>query len=166
MTTVRPSRPEDIPDLAPRLRKEDVAEVFAVNGCSPAQALMDGLRTSDECWTIEHEGVTVGMFGVAPLEANLGAIWLLASDALPSIRWAFLKQTRPWIAHFLTKYETLTNMVDSRNSQHIKWIRWAGFTFTNRHEGIGPDKVTFLEFFKQRDAQCAMSQPSRLSRSH
>lgn len=162
MPNARVSYLEDIADLAPRLRKEDVAEVYAVNGCSPEQALLDGLQTSDECLTIEHEEKIIGMFGVAPLRPGVGAIWLLASDELPSIRWGFLKQTRPWVAHFLTKFPLLTNLVDARNTQHIKWIKWAGFTFTNRHEDFGPDKVPFLEFYKQRDHTCATSLPSQL----
>ena len=162
--TTRPSTPEDAYDLAPRLRKEDVEEVFAINGCSPLQALLDGLKGSDECLTIMWDDRVVGMFGVAPLTKDLGAIWLLASDDLPKIRWKFLKETRPWVQYFLTKYPRLTNMVDARNEVHIKWIKWAGFTFTNRTEVL-PSGVPFLEFFKDRDNQCATLLPSQLSRS-
>ncbi len=149
MPVVRPSTPEDVRSLSTRLRKEDVRELAAIDSCTPYQALHDGLMTSDECLTIEYEGLAIGMFGVAPLRPEVGAIWLLASDELPLIRWAFLKKTRPWIQHFLTRFPTLTNMVDSRNTQHIKWIKWAGFSFTNTHE-VGPDKVPFHEFIKQR----------------
>lgn len=156
MPDTRPSTPEDVIDLAPRLRAEDLREVETINGCSGLTALSDGLRTSDECVTIEHEGRVIGMFGVAPLDPGVGAIWLLASDELPKIRWAFLKKTRPWIQYFLTKYPTLTNMVDSRNTQHVKWIKWAGFTFTNTYE-LGPERVPFLEFYLERGPACVMS---------
>jgi hypothetical protein len=162
-TSARPTRPEDIDDLAPRLRKEDRDEVFAINGCSPRQALLDGFKLSDECWTIVHNEVVIGMFGVAPLEEGVGAIWLLASDDLPKARWEFLKKTRPWITYFLTKYKTLTNMVDSRNSVHVKWIKWAGFQIIGEALNIGPEKVTFLHFSKQRDHACVTLPQSRLS---
>jgi len=155
MTHARPTQPEDILDLAPRLRAADVAEVGAMNQ-TPLQALQDGFSLSDECWTIWHDGVILGMFGVAPLEPGVGAVWLLASDGLPKVRWEFLKKTRPWVAHFLSKYPTLTNLVDSRNTCHIKWIKWAGFTITNEVKDVGPHKVTFLQFIKNRDASCAM----------
>jgi hypothetical protein len=120
---------------------------------------------SDECWTIVHEGRAIGMFGVAPLEGDLGAIWLLASDDLPQIRWWFLKKTRPWVAHFMSKYPKLTNLVDSRNSVHLKWVKWAGFTIVGEVPDVGPDRVTFLQFEKIRDSSCAMLLPSPLSHS-
>lgn len=167
MTRARPSTPEDVLDLAPRLRKEDVAEVWAINQCSGLKALQDGLMASDECLTIEDDaGKVVGMFGVAPLEKGVGAIWLLASDDLPRVRKEFLRQTRPWVQYFQTRYPVLTNMVDARNEVHIKWIKWAGFTFTNRQETVGPDGVQFLEFYKLRDPACATLLPSLLSPSY
>ena len=156
MITARPTQPSDIESLAPRLRKEDREELWALNECTPLKGLQDGFRLSDECWTIDHEGTPIGMFGVAPLEPGVGAVWLLASDDLPKVRWDFLKKTRPWVAHFLTKYPTLTNMVDARNEVHVKWIKWAGFTIVGEATGIGPDNLTFLHFSKQRDpTQCA-----------
>lgn len=161
MILVRPTEPEDIQSLAPRLRQEDLRELEALNGCSAQKALSEGLRDSDECWSITFNDLVIGMFGVAPLEGrpDAGAIWLLASDDLPKIRWEFLKKTRPWVGYFLSKYPKLTNMVDSRNTQHVKWIKWAGFNFINEYE-VGPEKVRFLEFFKQRDPNaCAMPLP-------
>lgn len=155
MITTRPTQPEDIPALAPHLRKEDRDELWAMNECTPLKGLQDGFRLSDECWSIEWNGKVIGMFGVAPLEPEVGAVWLLASDDLPKIRWEFLKKTRPWVAHFLTKYPLLTNMVDARNEVHLKWIKWAGFTIVGEATNIGPDKLTFLHFSKQRDASCA-----------
>lgn len=161
MIIARPSTPEDVSDLAPRLRQEDLRELGALNGCGALQALSEGLLTSDECWSITYNGLVIGMFGVAPLEGrpDAGAIWLLASDDLPKIRWEFLKKTRPWVGYFHTKYPKLTNMVDSRNTQHVKWIKWAGFDFINQYE-VGPDKVLFLEFFKERKVTaCAVPLP-------
>lgn len=161
MILVRPSTTSDIQSLAPRLRQEDLRELAALNGCGAYEALSEGLRRSVECWSITFDGLVIGMFGVAPLEGrpDTGAIWLLASDDLPKIRWEFLKKTRPWVGYFHTKYPKLTNMVDSRNSQHVKWIKWAGFDFINEYE-VGPDKILFREFFKERDpSACVMPLP-------
>lgn len=154
-TTARPTVPEDIQILAPKLRKEDEAEVRAVNGNDPETELANSLKNSTECWTIVNGETIIGMFGVAPIDGSeAGAIWLLASDELPKVRWEFLKKTRPWIEYFLTKYPLLTNVVDERNQVHIKWLKWAGFTFTNRHEALGPEGRPFLEFYKQRSIPC------------
>lgn len=151
---VRPSTPEDILKLAPRLRQDDIRECFACNGSNGTQALSEGLKTSSECLTIEMEKVVIGMFGVAPIEdfPQVGAVWLLASDDLKLIKVQFLRQTRPWIAHFLSRFPTLTNMVDERNEIHIKWIKWSGFTFTGRSSfSTFTPGVSFLEFVKYKE---------------
>jgi hypothetical protein len=159
MPTARPTKPEDILILAPKLRKEDVAEILAVTGNDPQTELQNSLMYSEECWTIEHEGLIIGMFGVAPIHGSTGgAIRLLASDELPKIRWEFLKKTRPWVAYFLTKYPLLTNIVDSRNEVHIKWLKWAGFTFEGEIP-VGPEKIPFLQFFKTRSSEPCVAMP-------
>ncbi len=159
MPICRPSTLEDCLSLAPRLRKEDVAEIKAVNGNDPLPELKQALLVSDECWTIDHEGLVIGMFGVAPLEGSpgVGAIWLLASDDLPKIRWSFLKRTRPWIEHFLSKYHVLTNWVDSRNEVHIKWLKWAGFEFTSATQEFSGEP--FHQFVKQRSSLICVPMP-------
>jgi len=156
MPTVRPSTPEDCLALAPRLRKEDIAEIKAVNGNDPLPELQQALRVSDECWTLEVEGVPAAMFGVAPLAdyPGVGAIWLLASDDILKVRWFFLKKTRPWVQHFFSKYSTLTNWVDSRNEVHIKWLKFAGFEFTTQETPFSG--VPFLQFVKQGTPSCVV----------
>ena len=156
--TTRPSTPEDAYDLAPRLRKEDVEEVKAACGHTPLEALLEGLKGSEECLSILWDDKVIGMFGVVTMPNKVGAIWLLASDDLPKIRWKFLKQTRPWVSYFMSKFDILTNWADSRNEVHLRWIKWAGFNFTNRRVDM-PSGIPFLEFIKIRDNQCATVYP-------
>jgi hypothetical protein len=45
-------------------------------------------------------------------------------------------------------YDVLFNLVDERNTLHIRWIQWCGFTFVNRHPALGAEQRPFLEFVR------------------
>lgn len=103
MAFARPSTDSDCRLLAPRLREEDVAEVRAANGFTPLTALTMGWLHSSPCLSIVHDGLVIGMFGVAPSDDPLvGHVWLLASPELPSIKSEFIAQT-PFISPSSTR---------------------------------------------------------------
>ena len=83
---VRPAILKDASDLAPKMRKEDRAEVLASDNMSPLQALVipftiQGARIYPIIGTKE-EGV-IGMFGSTPSsEPDFGIAWLLSANNL------------------------------------------------------------------------------------
>ncbi|WP_313196207.1 hypothetical protein [Shinella zoogloeoides] len=157
MLTARPSTPEDVAYLAPRLRHADVAEVLAAGGASIEESLMDGLASPDGCFTaIDENGNPVLMFGTAPHPAlsEVGCIWLLASDEIAKHRTDFLRNTRPFVERFHQKYPLLMNYTDCRNTVHHRWLRWCGFSFINIVKGLGPGDHPFYEVVKLRNDQC------------
>lgn len=151
---VRRSTLDDVRSLAPRLRSEDAAEVMANSGRSPLFALASGFFSSDVPLSIvgDDEEV-VGMFGVVPEAPGAAAIWLLASDDLKRYQLPFLRQCRQYINAFHVKYPLLYNVVDERNTVHLKWLQWCGFTFINRHEAWGHESRPFLEFCKLKESE-------------
>lgn len=79
--TVRPSLPEDVVYLAPRLRKEDLDSVLASGSPSADLSLIRGLVYSDLCMTAEdHSGTPVLMFGTV--------VKAKAQDRINSMPWA------------------------------------------------------------------------------
>ena len=82
MPQVRLSQAEDCVSLAGQLRSADLKELEA-HGVAPEAALHLGFAASTPCYTIEHEGEPIAMFGVSPLPADhTGAVWLLGSDGI------------------------------------------------------------------------------------
>jgi hypothetical protein len=51
-------------------------------------------------------------------------------------------------------YEVLTNVVDLRNSVHVRWLGWFGFKFLKDHV---INAHTFIQF--ERRAPCATQLP-------
>jgi len=152
MQGARPSIQSDVDYLAPRLRPEDVAEVRANSGFEPHFTLSLGLLYSDKCFTmVTPDGEPVGMFGVGKSNMpNTGIVWMLNTPLLEKHRVQFLRACKAgeWVDVLHEKYPILTNAVDERNTKHIRWLRWLGFTFVFRHPFYGVERRPFIEFVR------------------
>lgn len=149
MPSVRSSRSCDVLFLSDHLRAEDRAECMASSGRGPFDVLMEGLSISDECHTaLNDAGVPFAMFGVAPIEGNprAGAVWLLATDELKKHAVYLLRNTDKYIAQFHLRYPILANVADERNTAHLRWVEWAGFSGFKRLEGYGHEQRPFIYF--------------------
>jgi hypothetical protein len=78
---------------------------------------------------------------------GVGAIWLLATKDLATIKIAFLKKCKEVVEVFHKKYRIICNFVDCRNQLHIKWLKWCGFKFINKQKW-GVLQKPFYQFIK------------------
>lgn len=146
----RKSHLKDIQPVANAMRQEDVAELAAGSGNSPAESLLYCFFHSVPCMTmVSANDRPMGMWGVVPEEDGLGRIWMLGTDEMvdhgPS-RIRFLRESPKFLAAAQAKYPVLYNYVDARNTIHVKWLRWMGFTFLSQHPNYGQEGRLFLEF--------------------
>ena len=142
----------DVSYVADGMREPDVEEVKAQSGLSPHGSLLYSFFMSKPCKTIVgRHGRPIGMWGVVPDGSTAGRIWMLGrSEMLTDVadKWEFLRQSRIHLANLQDKYPVLFNFVDARNTVHLRWLRWMGFTFINRHDNFGPEQRTFYEFVR------------------
>lgn len=157
VATVRPATAEDAHRLAPQLRKADLQEIDAASGSSPLLALLRGVVESSKVFAITSPSDpkdVFALFGVAPLkeagtaDIPIGAVWLLGSDKLTSVSYRFLRESDKWLAELARGYRLLCNVVDARNTTHIRWLRWLGFRFVAHRPGFGRNGEAFIEFCK------------------
>lgn len=149
MLIARQATEEDVLYLAPRLRKADLREAIATGYTDPVEALMAGLHSEDGCVVgTDKEGTPIVIGGTAPSnEPLLGYGWMMASDDLQTHWVHFLRNTSQWINHYRKHYRVLANMVHAENTLHIRWLRWAGFTFLRRIELNGEGFYEFAKVF-------------------
>ena len=140
-----------IPDcyyIASRLRRADLKDVAAA-GMKPLDSLMHGYVYSSKCMTIcLPDGTPSAMFGVAPFEADgvkCGSIWLLGTDALLAYKWKFLRESRGWLNRMSQGIDLMCNVVHGDNEEHIKWIRWLGFSFIRQTKLNGEPVIEFAK---------------------
>lgn len=124
-----PATLEHVQSIAPRMRAEDAAELYASIGLEP----LDGLRSSFErslySWTWLVDGVPATMFGIgtANVIGDTGVVWMMGTDLVADHWPAFLRATRRNLHKLLAIYPNLTNNVDARYADCIAWLRWLGF---------------------------------------
>ncbi|MGD9727134.1 MAG: phage protein Gp13 family protein [Candidatus Melainabacteria bacterium] len=139
--------------LAQDLRPEDEAEIRAMSGHEPVTSLSHGIQFSDLPTTVmDEDGSILGMFGAVPTGRNprVGVVWMLCSPKILKHRRQFAKESRQWIEAMHRRYDLLWNVVDERNTVHIRWLQWCGFTIIKRHEVLGIENRPFLEFVRIR----------------
>lgn len=149
MSYWRESIIEDAFSLAPRLREADKQEIAAAVGMDPLGGLLHSMSMSRPSLTMVMDGLPpLGMFGLVPEgDGFAAAVWMLASEDIAKNPMTFLRNGIKWVKDANRKHKVLYNYVDARNTLHIKWLRWMGFVFINKHF-IGPENRPFYEFVR------------------
>lgn len=147
MLTIRRATHADAVDLAQRLREADLKEIRAGGINSPEEALLSGVNSPDPTYVaVDEDGVPHIIWGTHPSdEHHLGFVWMMASDGIHKHWVQILRETRPWVDRIRGHYRVLANAVHKDNIVHIRWLKWAGFTFLREFEFNGE---SFLEFAK------------------
>lgn len=149
MGYVRAYREGDAEKLVPLLRQADLQEIAAASGLPPVDVLREGAELSvPSCTIVGNSYDPAGMFGVNPQPIG-GRIWMFGSDEIttPPLSRQFSRECRRYLAGMEALYPCLFNFIDERNTVHVRWLRWLGFTFVRRFT-YGPENRTFLEFIK------------------
>jgi len=154
MIDIRLAKGGDADDLAPKLREADLQEIQANLGEDPLIVLERGVAWSDPCYAIvDEEDRPLALFGAVPdpHRAEVGMVWLLASDELVKHPFFVLRNSRKWIERLHRRYRVLWNFVDARNEVHIRWLKWCDFTFLRKVDAYGFEQRPFYEFERVRE---------------
>jgi hypothetical protein len=148
IVNIVPSVLDDVFDLEPNLRLDDINELEA-QGSSPMKSLLRGFVYSDKCFTVKLNNKIIGMFGVCSFGQPKGfaSIWFLGSDDLLTIPRIFITEGRNYINKFMQDYDIIVNAVDSRNVSHIKWIEKCGMILSSP---IFINGIEFKQFYKTK----------------
>ena len=95
-------------------------------------------------------GKTAGLAGV---ESN-GLIWMLCTPAIHDYPLTFAREAKRFIES--RKEKLLWNIVDKRNTEHLKLLKFLGFKFL-REIKFGPNQLAFIEF-----CRCAQQWPGSI----
>ena len=147
---VRRSEIGDGASLFPNLREADKREIIAGTGALLQDTLDDGIRTSEECWTVVLEDEPIAIYGYRDTDDGSAYIWMLGSDKILDIRWQFLRATKNTINQIIKKYESLWSLSYAKNTVHSDWYKWAGFKIMKTID-IGPFNLPFNYILLRRD---------------
>ena len=99
------------------------------------------LGDSDSVSFIVPDGRTAGLAGIQ----SDGRIWMLTTPAIHDFPITFAREAKRFIDS--REEKILWNIVDKRNTVHLKLLKFLGFKFL-REVKHGPNNLTFIEFCK------------------
>ena len=126
-------------EVASNLLPEDRREVEEGHGYDPTVILPSTYDMGDSVYFRVPNGELAGIAGVH----DKGQIWMLCTPAILKYPVTFAREAKRYVDSRQEKL--LWNVVDKRNTVHIKLLRFLGFKFLRELE-YGPNKLTFIEF--------------------
>ena len=126
-------------EVASNLRPEDRREVEEGHGVDSTEALLDAVQKPSCVYFTVPNGKTAGMAGVEPD----GSIWMLCTPAIHDYPLTFAREAKRFVDS--REHKLLWNIVDKRNTVHLKLLQFLGFKFL-RELKHGPNQLTFIEF--------------------
>jgi hypothetical protein len=126
----RPATEEDALHIERNLRPEDRREVETVSGKVEGM-LSVFLSLSRSAYTFRFDnGDPFAIFGVVtdPKHEGYGAVWLLATPEISQAKRSVLREAERWANRWVKYYpKGLHQLVDSRNTLHLRWLKKLGF---------------------------------------
>ncbi len=130
-------------EVASNLRPDDFREVYEGHGHFPLLHLPQYSFNGESVYFEVPNGKTAGMAGVEPD----GSIWMLCTPAIHDYPLTFAREAKRFVDS--REHKLLWNIVDKRNTVHLKLLQFLGFKFL-RELKHGPNQLTFIEFCRVR----------------
>ena len=126
-------------EVASNLRSDDFRELSDGHGLDPLLYLAAMSADPSAVYFTAPSGKAAGVAGVR----DNGDIWMLCTNEIHKVPILFSRQAKRFVD---SRTEPLLwNIVDSRNTAHLKLLKFLGFKFLRKLKH-GPNNVTFIEF--------------------
>ena len=126
-------------EVATNLRPEDRRELEEGWGVEPIRYLLSAAYTTPCVYFTAPSGKAAGMAGVG----QRGDIWMLCTPAIYEKPIMFAREAKRYVDG--RQEPLLWNIVDKRNTAHIRLLKFLGFKFL-REVLHGPNYLPFIEF--------------------
>ena len=127
--------------MASNLRPDDRREVEEGHGLVPTIHIPLASQKDNCIYFTVPNGETAGIAGIN----KAGAVWMLCTDAIHDYPITFAREAKRFIDS--RPEELLWNIVDKRNTVHLKLLKYLGFEFL-KEITYGPNNLTFIQFAK------------------
>ena len=140
---IHPITLEAAQEVASNLRPDDHREVEEGHGIDPTALHFLMSQNPSYVYFTVPDGKTAGMAGVG----QEGDIWMLCTPDIHRYPITFAREAKRYVDS--REEPLLWNIVDSRNTAHLRLLKFLGFKFLRKLKH-GPNNVTFIEFCRVR----------------
>jgi len=130
-------------EVATNLRSDDRREVVEGHGLNPMILLPLAAEEGSAVYFTVPDGKTAGLAGVG----DDGTIWMLCTPEIERYPITFAREAKRFVDS--REEPLLWNIVDCRNTVHLKLLKFLGFKFL-RKVTHGPNNLQFIEFCRVR----------------
>ena len=125
-------------EVASNLRSDDRREIEEGWGLDPMDLLIKSSQDPSAISFMMPNGKTAGLAGV-----DDGLIWMVCTPVIHDYPLTFTRRAKRFVE---SRTEPLLwNIVDKRNTAHLKLLKFLGFKFL-RELKHGPNQLSFIEF--------------------
>tara|TARA_B100001287_G_scaffold17236_3_gene12796 strand:- start:629 stop:1066 length:438 start_codon:yes stop_codon:yes gene_type:complete len=140
---IHPITLEAATEVASNLRSDDYRELTEGHGVNPIAWLPIAAQDGSSVYFTVPDGKTAGLAGVG----NDGSIWMLCTPEIERYPITFAREAKRYVDS--REEPLLWNIVDCRNTVHLKLLKFLGFKFLRKFEH-GPNNLHFIEFCRVR----------------
>jgi len=140
---VKPITKEAALEVAYNLRPDDLREVVEGHGLDPFLILPRVAQEGSAVYFTVPDGKTAGLAGVG----KGGVIWMLCTPDIQRYPITFAREAKRYVDS--REEPLLWNIVDCRNTVHLKLLKFLGFKFLRKVKN-GPYQLDFIEFCRVR----------------
>ena len=140
---IHPITTEAALTVASNLRSDDFREVTEGHGLDPITFLPFVAQEGAAVYFTVPDGKTAGLAGVG----EGGVIWMLCTPDIQRYPITFAREAKRYVDS--REEPLLWNIVDCRNTVHLKLLKFLGFKFL-RKLNHGPNNLQFIEFCRVR----------------
>lgn len=130
-------------EVASNLRSDDLREVVEGHGLNPMILLPLAAEEGSAVYFTVPDGKTAGLAGVG----DDGTIWMVCTPEIERYPITFAREAKRYVDS--REEPLLWNIVDCRNTVHLKLLKFLGFKFL-RKVTHGPNNLPFIEFCRVR----------------
>ena len=130
-------------EVASNLRSDDLREVVEGHGLNPMILLPLAAEEGSAVYFTVPDGKTAGLAGVG----DDGTIWMVCTPDIERYPITFAREAKRFVDS--REEPLLWNIVDCRNTVHLKLLKFLGFKFL-RKVTHGPNNLQFIEFCRVR----------------
>ena len=136
---IHPITLEAATEVASNLRSDDYREVTEGHGINPIAFLPMVAQEGSAVYFTVPDGKTAGLAGVG----DAGQIWMLCTPEIHRYPITFAREAKRFVDS--REEPLLWNIVDCRNTEHLKLLKFLGFKFLRKFKH-GPNNLYFIEF--------------------
>jgi len=139
---------DDVLGFVPYMREADVREVQGL-GHTPEYAVVSSFQKSDKVWVVLLNYVPAGLLGIGTVSilGCQGCPWFLGGKILDTWQGkrALLRESPEKLKEFISDYDMLVNYVDADYKAAIRWLKWLGFTVSDKPK---PNYLTGNQYYE------------------